>query len=59
MSQTVEVYLTPSCRSGKRDPNFPYGHSHCNAPGYEHPALGWIDVPCGCDCHTKTTEAAR
>lgn len=53
MNQTAEVYLTPSCRAGKRNPAFPFGHNDCNAPGYQHPVLGWVAVPCGCECHDE------
>lgn len=33
--------------------NWPDGHQKCEAPGYQHPVLGWMPVPCTCTCHTE------
>lgn len=49
-------YLTPACRAGLRRPDWEFGHCTCEAPGYQHPVLGWMDVPCVCACHTPTEE---
>jgi hypothetical protein len=49
-------YLTPSCTTGLAYPDSPLGHPDCNAPGYEHPVLGWVAIPCECPCHTATEE---
>lgn len=51
------TYKTPECRSGERNPEFPFGHQACAWPGYRHPALGWVVVECGCACHTVSPVA--
>lgn len=43
--------LTPECRVGRLEPSFRYGCPACPAPGYQHPVLGWLAVPCVCECH--------
>jgi hypothetical protein len=61
MTEKTEVYRTPECRSGERNPEFQpefqFGHQACSWPGYQHPALGWMVVQCGCACHTVSTVA--
>jgi hypothetical protein len=47
------VYVTPECRVGRADPAFRHGCPSCAAPGYQHPVLGWVPVPCACVCHTE------
>ncbi|MFC1409631.1 hypothetical protein ACEZCY_25635 [Streptacidiphilus sp. N1-12] len=46
-------YLTPECRVGRVDTDFRHGCPSCQAPGYYHPVLGWMPVPCECDCHSE------
>ena len=46
-------YLTPECRVGRTRPTFRHGCPSCQAPGYHHRALGWVTVPCACECHTR------
>ena len=50
------AYITPQCRGGRLEPDFQFGCPKCEAPGYQHPVLGWMPVPCACTCHT-TEEA--
>jgi hypothetical protein len=45
-------YLTPECHVGRTDPEFEHGCPSCRAPGYQHPVLGWMPIPCTCTCHT-------
>lgn len=49
-------YLTPECAVGRTEPDFRFGCPKCSAPGYQHPVLGWMPVPCVCACHA-TEEA--
>lgn len=49
------AYLTPECREGQRNPAWPGGCPTCKAPGYQHPDLGWMEVPCACPHHTQET----
>ena len=50
---TPPGYVTPSCSTALVYPDFEFGHPACNAPGYQHPVLGWTDVPCTCPCHDE------
>ncbi|MHA6762056.1 hypothetical protein [Streptacidiphilus sp. PAMC 29251] len=51
--QKPEPYLTPECSVGHKDPTWRHGCPMCQAPGYQHPILGWTAVECACTCHTK------
>ncbi len=50
---TVPV-LTPQCQVGLLyEPGWRDGHPACRAPGYKHGVLGWVTIPCACQCHTE------
>lgn len=52
------VELTPQCQVGQLyEPGWRDGHPACKAPGYEHPVLGWIDIPCACPHHAEAAQA--
>ena len=45
---------TPQCTVGQLyEPGWRDGCPACKAPGYEHPVLGWMDIPCACPHHTE------
>ena len=48
--QAAEV--TPQCQVGALYPDFEPGCSNCRSPGYQHPVLGWMLIPCACPHHT-------
>ena len=46
--------LTPQCQVGQLyEPGWRDGCPACKSPGYQHPVLGWIDIPCACHHHTE------
>ncbi|MHA6759820.1 hypothetical protein [Streptacidiphilus sp. PAMC 29251] len=50
--QKPEPYVTPECSVGRTDPTWRHGCPMCQAPGYQHPVLGWMPVSCACPHHT-------
>lgn len=56
------AYLSPNCAAAQ-DPyvpdDSPEGHPKCGFPGYRHPILGWMAIPCTCSCHTAITSAEQ
>ncbi len=50
------AYYTPECRTGAD--RWPDLHELCSAPGYQDRVLGWVKVPCACDCHAAAEEPA-
>lgn len=51
-------YLTVNCwitQQPGTPADWPDGHAKCEAPGYQHPVLGWMPVPCTCTCTCHTT----
>ncbi|MFC1416382.1 hypothetical protein [Streptacidiphilus cavernicola] len=52
-AKMTTAYVTPECRVGHEHPGFRHGCPSCRAPGYQHPVLGWMPVPCACTCHTE------
>lgn len=54
-------YVTPECFVGalQPDPEWPGGHPKCRAPGYTHPVLGEVPVPCACECHLRVSLKKR
>lgn len=56
MTTTTPAYLSPNCKTAL-DPyvpdDWPDGHPKCGYPGYQHPLLGWMPIPCTCVCHTE------
>lgn len=52
-TETRPRHLTPQCTVGRMDPGWPHGCPACQAPGYEHPVLGWVPVECDCEHHAE------
>jgi hypothetical protein len=50
-------YMTPECRTGAD--RWPDLHQLCHAPGYVDRVLGWVTVPCACDCHQEGADVYR
>jgi hypothetical protein len=48
-----QAYVTPECKVGRKHPGFRHGCPSCQAPGYKHPVLGWVKVPCACPHHAE------
>ncbi len=47
-----DTEMTPQCQVGRLyEPDWRDGCLACQYPGYQHPVLGWIDIPCACSHH--------
>lgn len=60
LPRPIGQYLSPNCRTALL-PGVPDdwvdGHPKCGYPGYEHPILGFMAIPCTCPCHTDGSSA--
>lgn len=46
--------MTPQCTVGLLyEPGWKDGCPACKSPGYQHPVLGWLKIPCACPHHTE------
>ncbi len=48
-----DTETTPQCQVGALYPHLDFGCAGCKSPGYTHPALGWLDIPCACPHHDE------